>query len=109
MNKASRSAAVPLDRARVTEFAGRLVPFVGLSQDRVDDAVALPSPDIVRILFQCLRNVAVIGTSRVNANNSLSRFFGVLDLPVNPLAVFGFGRDVHEKGACPLNLWGQDL
>src|SRR6266849_5903404 len=60
MSGAARLATVPLDRTRIAQLARWQVPFVRLSDDRIDYAATLPSPHIVGVFLQGLRDITIV-------------------------------------------------
>ena len=109
MSAATCLATVPIDWTRISELACGTVPFVVVSQNCVNHAVAIPTAHSVSVFFQRLGNVAFVCAVSVDSYDAFSLLFCVLDFPVHPFTVLSFGCDVNQQRACPTNLWSKDL
>ena len=93
---------MPLYRNNPACAAIRLLPLI-FAIDRVDDCRPVPPNERVGVLFKGARQVAFFLAMLPDSNDALALLCGVLDFPIDPLAVLGLWRDVADEDTRPVD------
>src|SRR3546814_8238152 len=78
-----------------------------LAIDGIDDRIAIPANHRVSVFLECIREFTALVAMLPYAHDAHALLGGVLDLPVNPFAVFCLRRHVADEGSCPLDQWSE--
>ena len=87
---------------------GHLVTVVGAGYPG-DDLAAIPTHDGISAILQAFRHFAAGLAVRPNAYDSFVVLGRIVDLPLDVFAVFRHRRDVDDKRAARIDLWGEDF